>query len=101
MRPKWGSLFAAYARLWRYMVRTSVRCEGCTHSIIRLQFGSGNVYSVRHMCISDMMLWANVDRSVHALICRALCFHFVSGAVVVLLLQYYAACMISRVLWYI
>ena len=73
----------------------------CTYSIIRLQFGSGNVYSVRHMCISDIMLWVNVDRSVLALIGRALCFHFVSGAVVVLLLQYYTACMISRVLWHI
>ena len=61
--------------------------KGCTHSI-RLQFGSGSIYSVRYMFISDtgMMLWAIVGRSVLASVGRALCFRFVGGAVVVLLL---------------
>ena len=59
--------------------------NGCTHSI-RLQFGSGSLYSVRYMFISDMMLWAILGRSVFASVGRALCFRFVRGDVVVLLL---------------
>ena len=57
----------------------------CSHSI-RLQFGSVRVYSVRYLFISDMMLWAIVERSVLASVGRALCFRFLGGAAVILLL---------------
>ena len=59
--------------------------KGCTHSI-RLHLDSGRVYSVRYMFSSGMMLRVIVDKSVLASVGRALCFRFVGGAVVVLLL---------------
>ena len=76
------------------MVRTGVRCEGV------YTFHSGHVLSVLRMIgyslavavytlygtcfISDMMLWAIVDRSVLASVGNALCSRFVGDAVVVI-----------------
>ena len=47
------------------------------------------------------MMWAIVDRSVLASVGCVFRFRFVGGAVVVLLLLWYAVCTVSRVLLYI